>query len=462
MNQLNQIRKSLNKFQIENMSNGFHLTYRGEKSKDIILKVKMEKLILPAREGEFIKDINCLPTNFCYKLTYPGTASTKCMVLYTSDKEGIFIGGKPTTEYAQMTFRRNGADRLEIIIRSTENDLLFLPFRGDWKKKIKIYKKFYNLDVEKKEKKVQEPRYQLQMGIKNPLGYSFIKDFNDLREPIDYFHKRLGDGHIIHFFGANQAGFDRMYPRLEIATDLGGEKSLEELLSYIKKLHLLSSHHFNPRIADYEWIKKNPEYKTAIIRDDTDTPIVELYKGHPFYVMNPNDKKWFDICLKTIKRLHNLGFDYIQLDQFTYQRNFYIRNKPIQDGYLKMVKEVCNNKINIWLEGVGDLFHLNGKDHSQILVRDRPQFWGDFELRRGYPYGCSYPDFYMNLYPESNISYQVMTENKSVKSFKKKLCIAKKIKAMVYDLQMDFYNEEYMDLLKDVVQKILNNNQGNI
>ena len=48
--------------------------------------------------------------------------------------------------------------------------------------------------------------------------------------------------------------------------------------------------------------------------------VTEPYKDHTHFVMNPNHKAWFDRCFETIDYLFGLGFDYIEIDQFTYQR----------------------------------------------------------------------------------------------------------------------------------------------
>ncbi|MBI2357041.1 hypothetical protein HYV12_03270 [Candidatus Dojkabacteria bacterium] len=417
--------------------------------------IDLEAIIWPSKEGEFIKDITSLPTKFSYSLSYPGTASTKSLVLFTKGNDGIFIGGKPTEKFCKLSIRRIEGNQVEITITSCEHDFIFIPFVGDWKNAIKTYKDFYGI-VPEVATNFDTPKYLLQIGVIAPDGVPKFKKFSDLNYIVDKYAEHVGHGHIVHFFGTDPSGFDRMFPRYEIAEDLGGEEGFRELLEYIHSKGLFTSHHFIPRIADYDWVKENPEFYDATIKSNglESTPVVELYKAHPFYVMNPNNEKWYSKCIETIKRLHSYGVDYVQLDQFTYQRNFYNKDTPVALGYKKMVEEVEKLGINYWLEGVNDLFNPKGKSFSQILVRNIPNVWDDFELRRGYLYGESYPDFFTSLYPNRNYSYQLITEDKSIESFNKNFEVARMINAKIYDFQMDYYGLGYDNLLNQVIERV--------
>lgn len=429
-------------------------------SSDVLIsfsfEVKADQVILPAREGEYISDTYNLPTSFDYSLTYPGTAST-CSIVLMMGNGGIFIGGKPNNSFTKIKVRRLQERFLKIEFISTDHDFIFLPFEGSWESRINDYRSFYG--IETREFNIKDPKFLLQIGTIAPDSKPNFRSFSDLKRVVDKFVSAVGEGHIIHFFGTDSAGFDRMFPRYEISNDLGGESEFVKLLEYIHTLNLKTSHHFIPRIADYNWVKENPKFRDALIYTDNykNVPIVELYKSHPFYVMNPNDPLWFSQCLNTVKRLHSYGVDFVQLDQFTYQRNFYDSKQPIIKGYEALVNEVEKCEINYWLEGVCDTFDPKGLNFSQILVRNTPHLWDNFELRRGYPFGSSYPSFFTKLYPSRNYSYQLITENKSVESYKQNLAIAKEINASVYDFQMDYYGETYDKLLDDLLIMISSN-----
>ena len=88
---------------------------------------------------------------------------------------------------------------------------------------------------------------------------------------IELFYKYFGKGNIVHFFGTNKNGFDRMYPDYTIDPALGGEKSLLSLIEKTKALNLLISHHYNPRIADTNWLKLHPDFRSAIIKKNGNT-----------------------------------------------------------------------------------------------------------------------------------------------------------------------------------------------
>jgi len=452
MEHIEQILKQVKDFPITKLANGFKLERKRKNLSYLSFKTKLVKLVLPLREGEFIKHINNLPLDKEYSISYPGTASMKSIILFTSDKDGIFIGGTPTYEWAKIKIKRTEKNYILITYNSNEHSLYFIRFKDNWRQAADKFKKLINQSRINRIK--QKPKYLLQIGVKDSFGNSFIKNFNDLRPVIDYFKSELGADHIVHFFGTNKDGFDRMAPDYTIAPEFGGEASLKNLISYIKQKGLRSSHHYNPRIADANWIKSHPGYKKAAVTKKDKSLVIEPYKDRDHYFMNPNNNKWFRRCLKTIKYLKNIGFDYIQLDQFTYQRNFYNPRKPLHLGYKKMMEKMEKMGINYWLEGVSDVHRIKEGNFYQILTRDRPQVWEDNENRRGYPYGVSYPSFFMYLYPDSQVSYQLVTEKNHLSSFHKRLHTAKKINASIYDLQMTFYDKNYLKLLQKIIEKI--------
>ncbi len=446
------IEKQISQFPINKIKDGFKVDFVGKELTHLSFKLKINKIIFPSREGEFIKDISKLSLNKEYSLSYPGTASTKSMVLFTSNDRGIFIGSVPSYEFAKIKIKRTNKNNLLITYNSTEHKLFFIPFKNNWRKAANYYKKIINIDSTKIIKR--KPKYFLQIGVKDSHKNCFVKHFSELKKIIDYFHSQLGPKHIIHFFGTNKDGFDRMLPDFTIDPKIGGKESLIELIEYTKNKGFLTSHHYNPRIADSDWIKQNPKYRSAIVRKKDKSLVFEHYKEHKHYVMNPNHKKWFNSCMQTVQYLKSIGFDYIQLDQFTYQRNFYNPQKPIQLGYKKMIKEFEKLNIKFWLEGVSDIHKLKNGNFYQILTRDNCLVWEDNENRRGYPYGISYPYFFMYLYPNKKVSYQLITEKNHLSEFKHKLKIARKINAAIYDLQMSFYNKKYMTLLEKSVDRI--------
>ncbi|MCD4761994.1 DUF6259 domain-containing protein [bacterium] len=450
---INEILAQLKLFPISLIHNGFKINHADKKLTELCFRIDVEKLIFPLREGEFIKDIYHLNKNEIYSLSYPGTASTKSMVLFSPAGGGIFIGGVPTYEWAKIKIRRIEDKTIEISYYSLEHKLYFIPFRINWRLAADQYKKLIKAEEYLVIKR--KPKYFLQIGIKNSQEKCDIDNFSELRPLIDYFTSEMGPGHIIHFFGTNYAGFDRMAPDYKIDQALGGEEALAKLVKYIKKQGHLSSHHYNPRIADSDWLKQHQEFRPGIVRKKDNSYVCELYKGHKHFFMNPNNELWFNRSMETVKYLRNIGFDYIQLDQFTYQRNFYNPHKPLQLGYKKMTEEFERLGIKYWLEGVSDIHKLKKGNFYQILTRDIPQVWEDNESRRGYPHGVSYSAFFMYLYPNAEVSYQLITEKNCLSDFGRRLKIARRINAAIYDLQMTFYDKKnYLILLKKIIAKI--------
>ena len=453
MDTLGKIKKQLKQFPIQDFKGGFKIEYKAKKLKNLTFSVKLSKLIFPVREGEFIDDVMRLPLNKEYSVSYPGTASTKSMALFVSEREGIFIGGIPTYEFAKIKIKRINGRLVKITYRSPEHHLYFYRSNTNWRGAAKKFKKIIGTADEEIIKR--KPKYFLQIGVIDSFGNCGIKHFDELLPIVRRFKSEVGTGHVVHLFGTNEAGFDRMFPDYTIAKRLGGKKALANVLKKIKQMGFLTSHHYNPRIADTYWIKKYPGYLNAVVMKKNGELVQEKYKGHAHYVMNPNNKRWFQRSMKTVKYLRSVGFDYVQLDQFTYQRNFYNTQKPLQVGYKKMIDEFQRLGIKFWLEGVSDIHSLRQKDNFyQILTRDRPQIWEDRENRRGYPHGRSYPYFFMYLYPNAEVSYQVVTENNLVGSFERKLKIAEKINAQYYDLQMSFFDQKYIKTFDKIIKKI--------
>ncbi len=453
MAELEKIKKQLQQFPIQDIKGGFKIEYKAKKLKDLIFHIRLSKLIFPVREGEFIDDVRKLPLNKEYSVSYPGTASTKSMALFVSEKEGVFIGGIPTYEFSKIKIKRIKGNLVKITYRSPEHHLYFYRANTNWRHAADKFKKVIGTANETLIKR--KPRYFLQIGIIDSFGNCGINHFDELLPIVKRLEQEIGTGHIVHLFGTNEAGFDRMFPDFTIAKRLGGKKALAKTIKKIKQLGFLTSHHYNPRIADTHWIKKYPGYLKAIAMKKSGELVKEKYKGHAHYVMNPNNERWFQRSMKTVNYLKSIGFDYIQLDQFTYQRNFYNPCKPLHLGYKRMIDEFERLGIKFWLEGVSDIHSLRQKGNFyQILTRDRPQVWEDRENRRGYPHGRSYPCFFMYLYPNAEVSYQIVTENNHVSAFERRLKTAERINAQYYDLQMDFYDQKYIKTFDKIIRKI--------
>lgn len=448
------LKAQLANYPLEDLNIGFRVQYESDTLQEMRLEMTLKKAIFPNREGEMVQDAMSLPEKFDYTLSYPGNASSKSMVLYTNDDRGIFIGGKPTPDFTQLSVRRIRGNVFEIRFYSRKHDFVILPFEGNWKKITSLWREVYGIKVQESHD-ITDIKYMLQIGIRKPNQNCYINNFDELLEPVKYFYEKIGSGHIMHFYGANQAGFDRMYPRLKIDPILGGDDGLKHMLDEVHKMDMVTSHHFNPRLADYNWVLQNRNLREAIVRNDEGYFVIEDYGGHPFYLMDPNHPLWFEQCMDAIKRLHSHGFDYVQLDQFTQQHNFFREGKPMHEGYLKMVDEVNKLGIGYWLEGMSDLHPPTGTAFSQILVRKGYHFWKNGEPAKGCLFGESFPEFFTTLMPNYRMSYRIMAHGRETDDIQRNLIMAKQIRATIYDLQLDFFDQDYMRLLKMVVGRLL-------
>ncbi len=411
------------------------------------------KLIFPTREGEYIDEPDKIAIGSEYSLTYPGTASMKCIVIYQEDYN-LFIGGEPSYEYAQIVLHRVSTKKFHLKFISRRHHFIIIPFTEKWTNAINLYRSHFKLTTQKN--RTSEPRYMLQLGIKDSFKNVYIKHFNELKPAIEQFRNNFGSGNIIHFFGTNKDGFDRMFPDYTIDPALGGAEALKDLLHFAESLNLQTSHHYNPRIADSNWIKQFPEYQPAIVKKDGKN-VLEPYKDHPHFVMNLNTDIWFKRCFETVHYLKNLGFSYLEIDQFTYQRNFYQPESPLALGYKRMIDEFIRLGINFWLEGVSDIFRLPAGNFYQILIRDKSQLWENNENRRGYPYGKTHAQFFMSLHPDSEVSYQIFTEHKLFDLLSERFNSARQNKAFVYDIELGFYDKDYLNNLNRVISILKEN-----
>ena len=299
----------------------------------------------------------------------------------------------------------------------------------------------------------------LQMGVRDFHGYAHIKNFLDLMPLIETFRQKLGGGHIVHLFGTNKAGFDRMLPDFSIDPRIGGRRGLAKLVNAIHSLGLLTSHHFNPRIASQDWMKLNPEYNDAILVNYDGNPWIEFYKDNVYYVMNPSHDRWLAYCLKVVRKFRSIGFDYLELDQIAYQRNLANRENDIGEGFQRMIDLTAEEGIYLWIEGVSDIYKLPPDAFFQVLPRDRCQWWETNENRRGYPYGVPYPQFYRCLMPNSPISCQIVTEEFDSEKIPRRLALARKLGAVVLDLELGFVNHSYQERFDSTLKKILEFNK---
>jgi hypothetical protein len=443
------------------------------------------KVIFPTREGESISKDVFFPEKKedrkikdIYTLTYPGTASTKCIVVFTGKKHGFVVGAEPSLKWAELSIRpitkkKDSKKKIEITIFQRETDLYILPFKNGAKKQVIAHtgqrtggraikyvprrnwrQAVRGFPLIAKKLNPDLPRFMLQMGIRNPDGKAYIKNFSDPRllEAIDKFHKELGPGNIIHLFGTNKSGFDNGFPDFLIDRRLGGKGGKKGLRRLVNKIHergLYASHHFNPRIASVKWLnkKENRIYKKAVLRDPKGNPWEEKYKKRRYRVMNPSHDEWQKYCVERVRYFEDIGFDYVELDQISYQRNVANPNDDIGTGFQDMINLADKGNGRVWIEGVSDIYKLPPGAWFQMLPRTRHENWlNKNENRRGY-IGKPESIFYRSLMPDTPISVQIVMDTPKlkdkIKGIRPRLVEARKMDAVVLDLELGFFNEEY-------------------
>lgn len=439
------------------IKNGWRLTLNnGSGYREWLAKFELNPIIFPTREGEYISNPKKIHNYSSYSLSYPGTASTKVIVVFFSDNSGILFGSSPSLDYAYITLNRF-EDKFLLRIFQNSNKLEVYPFEEDWRIAADRFRE-NNLDKSiiqnKSNSFFRMKRLFLQMGVRDFYGKTTLKSFDDLIPLIDRFYDKVGKGHIIHLFGTNQAGFDKMFPDFSIDKSLGGKSKLKKVVNHIHEIGLYASHHFNPRIADYNWLEQNPKFNKCVVNHPSGNPWVEFYKNNVYFTMNPNDDLWLDFCTKQIKYLKSMGFDYLELDQIAYQRNLYTKEKGLGPGYQKLINRTKKEGVKFWLEGVSDIYRLPKDCYFQILPRGRSQLWETDENRCGYPYGTAYTTFFRRLLPDIPASYQIVTEKAKVNLIGKRMKLAEKLNIQVYDLELGFIDKTYEQRLRKTLKKL--------
>ncbi len=454
------------------------------------------EVIFPTREGEritqdlfFPEDESADNFNNLYTLSYPGTASSKCAVVFTDKQKGFVVGAEPSLKWAELAIRpfsrirdkKRKIKKVAISFFKRDASIFIIPFNGSDNRDLTLDQESTRLNVMGRWQSALRgipriarvldpnyPRFMLQMGIRDMNRQVSIDHFLDdrLKTSIEKFRTRLGPGNIVHLFGTNNAGFDNGFPDFSIDPTLGGingrkKGGLKKLVKFIQDMGLMVSHHFNPRIAAVEWLskKENRKYRRAILRDPNGIPWIEKYKGKSYNVMNPSDDDWIKYCVNWVRYFEDIGFNYIEMDQISYQRNLANPEDDVGTGFQNMINEADKGPGHLWTEGVSDIYKLPPGAWFQMLPRTRYEKWlNRNENRRGY-LGQSYPEFYRHLMPDSPISYQVVMDSpdidEKIDNIPNRLKRARKLRAVVLDLELGFFNEEYEQvLLPRVLDKI--------
>ena len=229
---------------------------------------------------------------------------------------------------------------------------------------------------------------------------------------------------------------------------------MKKFINQIHDMGLLVSHHFNPRIADAKWVEKNPKFTEAFVINPSDNPWIEFYKNNICYVMNPNSDIWLQKCLEVIRYFKKIGIDFVELDQIAYQRNLYTSEGGFGPGYQKLIDLTHREGVKFWVEGVSDVFNLPEDCYFQVLPRNKVRLWETNENRRGYPYGVPFTLFYRTLKPNAAISFQIVTEKMKAELIPKRLALANKLDAQIYDLELGFVDKTYKDRLAKTLRAL--------
>lgn len=450
-----------------------------------------EEVIFPTREGERITQDLLFSENKAdgkfdnlYTLSYPGTASTKCVVVFTSKQEGFVVGSEPSLKWAELAIRpfsrkEDTEKKVAISFFQRDTNIFIIPFSSNGNQAVKAInemkggQKAIQLNLMTRWQSALRgipriarildpdyPRFMLQMGIRDMNRNVAIDHFMDNRllKAIRKFRKSLGPGNIVHLFGTNNAGFDTGFPDFSIDRSLGGvdgtkKGGMRKLVNYLHEMGLMASHHFNPRIAAVEWLnkKENKKYRKAVLRDPNGDAWIEFYKGKQYNVMNPSNDDWLKYCVSWVRYFEDIGFNYIEMDQISYQRNIANPEDDVGTGFQNMINEADKGPGHLWTEGVSDIYKLPPGAWFQMLPRTRHEKWlNKNENRRGY-LGRPFPQFYRHLMPSSPISYQVVMDSpeisRKIKNIPDRLIKARQLRAVVLDLELGFFNKAFEQTL---------------
>lgn len=227
-----------------------------------------------------------------------------------------------------------------------------------------------------------------QIGLTGPDGNSEIpqdRGFDVLSEAGKALIDRFGTpepGDIIHIFAYGE-GHDLGYPDYAPSERLGGPEAFSVAITRLREMGFEISLYVNARLAELSRLKNYPALSTSVLTDSNGDPVIEIYRGRNFAVMNPLSKPWIDHLLEQITRLKGFGAEWIQLDQVAGRSAPVTAGEVWGEGYQKLIDEIHRLGMKVWIQGVSDFYNADAFEATW-----RPlNILEDGTLRHGWPLG---------------------------------------------------------------------------
>jgi len=343
------------------------------------------RIVWPNREGEGfslqtaqgrLKELGAHTTGVA--VSWPATASLQGIVFIDGDQGYLFHSP-----------RDNQGRHREIRIHSTKNGLVEVSFSGTssrWSlEKQPLPRSLSDEDISYTHR---SHRYQFQLGLINPWGATAVpseEGFDIISQLASRLLKSFGPFDkkpLMHLFGYG-AGHDRFYPDYTPSARLGGPSSFSKALTQVKEMGFIPSCYLNARIVDEAGLKKFAPLKPGITLDDQEEPLVEVYQGRRFFVMDPNFEPWLDELFHQAEKLKSLGAQAVQLDQVAGRAPTVKPGEIWGQGYRRLIQRIQETGLKVWIQGVCPYYHA---DWFEMTHRDLKILNGG-TLRGGLPLG---------------------------------------------------------------------------
>jgi len=230
-----------------------------------------------------------------------------------------------------------------------------------------------------------------QIGLIGPDGETEVPEdrgFGILADAAGLLREKFGNpvsGDILHIFGYAE-GHDRGYPDYTPSKILGGTASLKTAIIQLSELGYDTSLYLNARLVELNRLDDYPDLKNAVLSDDSGRPVIEVYRGRDFAVMNPSSSQWIDHLLAEAWRLKELGTTWVQLDQVAGRASPLSPGKSWGMGYKRLIEGIREMGLKVWIQGVSDFYPADAFEATWRAV----SILEDGTLRGGWPLG--FPD----------------------------------------------------------------------
>ena len=340
----------------------------------------MGEIVWPNREGESFAVRDVYPVlagegllDSGLSIAWPATASAMALMIAGENGDSVVfrLGKDPGGRHSEIRVYAGSADSIRICIAG---------FNEKWE----MIKPAGAADFPG-----NLPQLQFQLGLIGPdgktsaagdktAGFNIIPGLAD--RFINSFKPEVSP--VFHLFGYG-SGHDTGYPDYNPSPVLGGKGGLASAAEALHSKGFRLSCYLNARIAEESALPDFPLLQDGVCRNRDGSPVIEVYHGRRFNVMDPLYEPWLEHLYMQAMFLKDCGADAVQLDQVAGRAPVVPVGQPWGAGYRNLIERLRSNGLQVWIQGVSDYYPA---DWFEMTYRDLNILPGGV-LRGGNPFG---------------------------------------------------------------------------